>query len=315
MHRWLLMPDDSFKELDIPLRPAERRELEKRVKKNGRIDPIPVWRGYVMMGYDLYYLCEKYHNFYTVKNLSFVRRNEALAWICREQLKRKDLCRQAVSWLLYRLYKALLEEENRKEAKVQFQYKQLSPSRFSETTPVRQTENTALLSLIGEEFHLTKATIRNYVRFGQRLDKLEEMFPGIRIRILKGDVDLPIMFMEALMQMPREELEKMVNDPQCHRLAPPENIVSKIRGARDSNYRKKVHVETGIKEMPAYDPDAEINGLTYTIGAWVRAIARTEMTDLKHATGEGKDRLRTALAKLKIESECLYRMLEVNEHE
>lgn len=315
MHRSMLMSDPSFKELDIPLRPAERRELEKTIRKNGHTDPIPVWRAYILIGHDLYDLCQKYHYFYSVKNMPFPRKNEAIAWICREQLKRKDLCRQAVAWFLYRLYKALLETEDRKAAKVRFQYKQLSPSRFSEPVPGRKTESSALFEKIGEEYSLAKATIRNYVHYGQRLDKLEEMFPGIRLRVLKGEVDLPIMFTEALMQMPREELAKMVNDPMCRRLMPPEEVVSQIRDARESHHRKKVHVETGIKEMPAYDPDAEVNGLTYTIGAWIRGISRAEKSDLKHATEDGKSRLRGALSQLKAETECLYQMLEVNEHE
>ena len=316
MHRWLLMSDPAFKELDIPMRPAQRREVEKQIRKNIPIGPIPVWHSYVMTGYDLYDLCEKHHYFYSVKNMSFARKNEAIAWICREQLKRPDLCRQAVCWLLYRLYKALLETENRKAAKEQFQYKQLSPSRRSENLQAWEMENSSLLKKIGDEYHLTRQTIRNYVRYGQRLDKLEEMFPGTRIRVLKGEIEMPIIFTEALMQMPKEELAKMVSDPQCKRLVPPEEVMAEIRDVRQSRYKKRIHVETAIKETPAYDPDAELNGLTYTITAWIRALSRTETAaDLRHATGSGKERLRSALIRLKAETECLYKMLEVNEHE
>lgn len=316
MHSWILMSDATFKALDIPLRPANRRELERQIKKNTPIDPIPVWHGYVMMNYDLHALCEKYHRFCSVKNMSFARKNEAIAWICREQLKRADLTRQAICWLLYRLYKALQETENRKTAKDEFQYKQLSPSRFSDTMPVRQTENTTLLKQIGAEYHLTKQTIRNYVRFGQHIDKLEEMFPGTRIRILKGEIEMPIMFTEALMQMPKEELAKMIADPRCRRLVPPKDVMVKIRDMREARNRKRIHVETAIKETPAYDPDAELDGLTFTISAWIKAIARTEKgADLKHASGDGKERLRGALSQLKAETDCLYRMLEVETHE
>lgn len=316
MHnRWMLMSDLSFRELDIPLRPADRKELEKQIKKNVHIDPLPVWHGYVLMGYDLYHIYEKHHCFYNVTNMSFVRKNEAHAWICREQLKRKDLCRQAVCWLLYRLYKALLETENRKAAKERFQYKKLSPSRFNDTMPARQAENANLLKQIGNEYNLSKATIRNYVHFGTQLDQLEEMFPGTRIRILKGELDVPIMFMDALMQMPREDLGKMIADPQCQKLVPPKEIVTEIRKARDPRYKTRIHVETAIKETPAYDPDAELNGLTYTIGAWIRAINHTEGSNLQNTTHEGKERLRGALIRLKLETEILYKMLEDNQHE
>ena len=141
------------------------------------------------------------------------------------------------------------------------------------------------------------------------------MFPGTRIRILKGELDIPIMFMNALMQMPREELWKMISDPQCQKLVPPKEIVTEIRNARDPRYKNRIHVETAIKETPAYDPDAELSGLTYTIGAWIRAINHTEGSNLQNTTREGKERLRGALIRLKIETECLYRMLEEKEHE
>ena len=59
--------------------------------------------------------------------------------------------------------------------------------------------------------------------------------------------------------------------------------------------REKMTCEPGIKQMPKYDPDAELNGLRYTVSAWRNAIARTALqADLRRATPAGKNSLKAA---------------------
>lgn len=315
MNRYLLI-DRTFRELDIPLKPAQHRELERNLQKNKPIEPIYVWNGYVLSGYERYDLYGKYNRMFRGQEMYFPRKSEAIVWACREQLKRKDLCKQAVCWLFHRLYDALAEIENRKAAKDQFQYRQLSPSYRSEYTIDSPKESTALLRQIGDEYNWNIATIRNYVRFGRHLDQLETMFPGFRIRVLKGEVEIPLMYMDALMQMPQQELEKMISDPDCRKLMPPESVISQIRMTRDPRYKKRIHVETAIKETPAYDPDADVNGLTYTVMAWVKAIKRAdENMDFHNATWKGRENLQRALSALAIDIGSLFDKLEEAEHE
>ena len=315
MHR-LLLQDKAFQELDIPLQPAQYRELEKKIQKSSPMDIFPIWHGYLLIGFERYNLMQKYHRQHACVEKYFTRRSEAIAWICREQLKRTDLTKPAVYWLLYRLYEALLEAENRIKAKEQFQYKQLSPSNHSTQTKSIQRENTAVLKLVGGEFHYDKLTILNYVRFGRHLDHLEIMFPGIRRRILIGEIDVARIYMDALMQMPTEELKKMISDPNCKKLRPPEHVTHEILQHREAKRKRKIHVETAIKKTPAYDPDAELNGLTYTVGAWIKTIKRTrDNTDFHNATRQGKESLNRALKTLVIDIGSLNSKLEETEHE
>lgn len=68
---------------------------------------------------------------------------------------------------------------------------------------------------------------------------------------------------------------------------------------------------TGIKQMPAYDPDAELNGLTFTVGAWERTVSRPrKLGNFQAATRGGKDRLLRALAALTAEIRELNHELE-----
>ena len=75
-------------------------------------------------------------------------------------------------------------------------------------------------------------------------------------------------------------------------------------------------MKTAIKETPAYDPDAEVNGLNYTIMAWGKALNRTrESTDFHNATKKGREDLYRSLKALAIDVGCLVDKLEDAEHE
>ena len=54
-----------------------------------------------------------------------------------------------------------------------------------------------------------------------------------------------------------------------------------------------------VKDMPAFDPDAEITGLTLTIPSWASSIDRTRSkADLSIVSDKARDRLAEALTEL-----------------
>lgn len=54
-----------------------------------------------------------------------------------------------------------------------------------------------------------------------------------------------------------------------------------------------------IKDMPAYDPDAELTGLTLTVPSWMGSIQRVRSkADLHKAYDEAKTALIAALSQL-----------------
>lgn len=315
MYRFLLT-DKTFKELNIPIPAAVRKEMSDRTRKNGRLEDIYVWNGYILTGYEQDDLCLKYHRSFTAKEMFFPRKSDAIAWVCNQQLKRVDLVWTARAWLISRLYEALRDIEKRKAAKDEFQYKKLSPSNFAASIPEQSRENVPLLKMLGEQFHYNKETIRRYVDFGRRLDRLEGAVPGIRERILTGNLEVTIKDMPALNRMTAEDLKRMAEDRQCNKLVPPREVRINIEAEQKTRRRSCIRLETGIKKMPVYDPDAELNGLTYTIMAWIRAVRRArESGNLRNATPQGKENLDRALRALVMNIDSLYKTLEEPEHE
>ena len=54
-----------------------------------------------------------------------------------------------------------------------------------------------------------------------------------------------------------------------------------------------------VKDMPVFDPDAEITGLTLTIPSWASSIDRTRTkTDLSIVSDHARNKLAEALADL-----------------
>ena len=76
------------------------------------------------------------------------------------------------------------------------------------------------------------------------------------------------------------------------------------RVERIGNGEKKMEDETplitGIKEMPAYDPDMELKGLNLTIPTWIGVIARAETKmNVELATARAKEQLTANLMRLR----------------
>ena len=71
----------------------------------------------------------------------------------------------------------------------------------------------------------------------------------------------------------------------------------------------EIPLKVGIKEMPAYDPDMELRGLTLTIPTWIMAIARVRRK-IGQSTDNGKVQLAQALTKLEEEIDDLLGVIE-----
>lgn len=308
----LLISDPMFRALNIPLSPEDRKELDRKIKRGEPVDPVISWKGYILTGYEQDDIFLKYRksSAAVTKEMYFPRRSDAVAWLCHQQLKRTDLIWTAKAWLISKLYEALRDIASRRAAGEEFQYRMLSPSQSSHVPTKPFRESTAILNQLGEEYHYHKETIRRYVRFGRQLDKLEEKVAGIRVRILTGDLIVQMVHMPALTKIPAERLAVLIHDRRTRHLIPPPEYISR---APERKHRQKsnIKVEPGIKQMPKFDPDAELNGLRYTIGAWRKAISRTaEQANFDRATEAGKEDLKQAITKLILEAQTLCRMLE-----
>ena len=107
--------DPEFKKLIPPLSPQERSQLEENILAEGCRDPLTVWKGQNILldGHNRYEICDQYGiEFYTIE-IELGDREEAKIWILRNQLGRRNLSPDKVSYFRGVLYNALKAQGKR----------------------------------------------------------------------------------------------------------------------------------------------------------------------------------------------------------
>lgn len=84
--------DEDYKQCLPELSKEEYTELEKSIVKDGVLNPILVWCGVIIDGHNRYAICKAHHieNF-PIKEITFGSKDEALEWILKNQLGRRNL--------------------------------------------------------------------------------------------------------------------------------------------------------------------------------------------------------------------------------
>ena len=78
----------------------------------------------------------------------------------------------------------------------------------------------------------------------------------------------------------------------------------------DANEKKEETATISIKDMPAYDPDAEIVSLSLTIPSWRSSIFRVrDVSNMRKTSGEARLILKNELIRLKSATDKLLYVL------
>jgi len=84
--------DPDFKNLIPPLRTEEFEQLELNILSEKRCrEAILIWRGFIVDGYNRYFICSKHKIPFEVTKLHFISKEDALIWIAENQLGRRNL--------------------------------------------------------------------------------------------------------------------------------------------------------------------------------------------------------------------------------
>lgn len=87
----VLKIDPEFKTLIWPLRKEEYLQLEVNLTIDGCRDPIITWNNIIIDGHNRYEICNRLHIPYAVREMPFENREQAIVWICNNQLGRRNI--------------------------------------------------------------------------------------------------------------------------------------------------------------------------------------------------------------------------------
>ena len=89
-----------------PLTDDEFKQLEENILKEGKLlSPLIVWNNTLVDGHNRYAILQKHPEIYfSTMPLRFANREEALAWICKNQLGRRNLTPEQKKFLIGKQY-------------------------------------------------------------------------------------------------------------------------------------------------------------------------------------------------------------------
>ena len=100
--------DPEFQNQIPPLTDDEYKQLEENILKEGKLlSPLIVWNNTLVDGHNRYAILQKHPEIYfSTMPLRFESREEVLAWICKNQLGRRNLTPEQKLFLIGKQYEA-----------------------------------------------------------------------------------------------------------------------------------------------------------------------------------------------------------------
>lgn len=296
-----LKVDEEFRRLCPAMGKETRQELERLLSQDGFTPPIRTWKQWIVDGFEQYELCVCAGLPYTVEQLPFTGREEAILWICTHNALREDLTEEQRRYLIGRRYQAerVLYGE--------------SPSQGDNLASPESCWGTS--TRLEREYGSSPNTIQRYGIFATAMDTIGKYAPILFEQILSGKTQLTFSRIISLAEKKPREI-KQLEDTIVRSSALP-NSFRKARGRSHPPMARGFQPTPPppIKSMPAYDPDGEITSLTLTIPSWIHSMERTFAAAHWEETSPGaKRKLGEALSLLSQKIQELKTRAQEEEH-
>lgn len=274
MHRPDLVIDPEFKSLIHPLTKRERDQLEENILRDGCRDAIVVWNGVILDGHNRYDICMAHDIPFQTTEMDFDCRESAIAWICANQLGRRNLSEATKKFLIGVQYDAEKVALNLRNKYGVNQYGRLDPEVRAETGKSKDKCHVTA-ERIAKDNNISPATVQKYAVYSKAIEKLKKKAPEIVRKILVGEYKISHENIIALAELSPEEIDKVMQGIEASNETSRQYKSSRAV-MRQVSQGKEPEQEMGatVKDMPVFDPDAELKGLTLTIPTWVSSLER-----------------------------------------
>ena len=220
--------DPEFASKIPPLREEELKQLEENILADGVvINPLIIWDGVIVDGHNRYRILQKHPEIqFTTYEKAFSDRYEAIAWICKNQLGRRNLTPQQFKYLIGQQYEAEKCTSNYNGNR----FTSGDKSRRVQNEHTYKPERTA--ERIARENNLSDSYVRRAEHFAKGVDAAEEAVPGIKQEILTGSIKPTEKAVAAIAKAPPEERPALVQ--QLRQTKEPERPEEKPKPKRSA---------------------------------------------------------------------------------
>lgn len=195
--------DPEFQGKIPPLTFEELNQLEANILRDGRIiNPIIVWEGLIVDGHNRFIIAKKHPEIpFTVHETEFANRYEAIIWICKNQLGRRNLTPEQKKYLIGKQYEA----EKLNHGGDQKSNLKKSTGHFGQSIDKRWTRRR-----IADENGVNDSFVKRAEQFSKGVDAAEKAVPGTRQKVLTGEVKPTAAEIASVARAPPEERPALV---------------------------------------------------------------------------------------------------------
>ena len=197
--------DSEFEKVIPPLTKDEYHQLEENILDDGRIMmPIAVWGDIIVDGHNRYRIAREYGDIpFSTTQLDFANRYEAIAWICKNQLGRRNLSDEQKAYFLGKRQSAEKQIEKQRDATGR-----CAPSGQND----HPEEKLKTSERIAKEIGKSEKHVRRAEQYAQALDLADSVCPGIKKDILSGFINTTNKDVIALLKAEKEDLPDMIDE-------------------------------------------------------------------------------------------------------
>ena len=202
--------DPEFQSQIPPLTNDEFKQLEENILKEGKlISPLIVWNNTLVDGYNRYAILQKHPEIYfSTMPLPFESREEVLAWICKNQLGRRNLTPGQKLFLIGKQYEA--EKSAHGESRKELHDENGRFHRSCQTDNSGETMKTC--ERIAEENGVSTATVLRASKYMKGVEIADELMPGLKQSILSGQTKVSKADMRNLANANYDDRKRTLQD-------------------------------------------------------------------------------------------------------
>ena len=171
--------DPEFQSQIPPLTDDEFKQLEENILKEGKlISPLIVWGNTLVDGHNRYEIVQEHPEIsFSTMPLPFESREEVLAWICKNQLGRRNLTPEQKYYLIGKQYEA---------EKAAHGGDRKSTDAKSSSLKANLIDSSKTCDRIAAENGVSKDTVIRASKYMKGVEIAEELMPGLKQSILSG---------------------------------------------------------------------------------------------------------------------------------
>lgn len=287
----------EYKKLCYPLSAKKYAELENELINSDIPVTINTWSGVILYEYEKYEICTK-NNIPMVQIRNYLKNTEeSLLWLCKHELERDDIPATMRKYLLGEcvLFEKLLGEHH---AAVD----NLIANRILKE-PKYATKFVEAAEHIGAEYNLLASAVLKYSRYARAIDRIYDIDNNLALNIIWNRTEITMNEVLEIMKFPKDAVINAVK-----RLS---NKMKPFKFAETYISEHGSQKVVTIKDMPAFDPDAELSSLALTIPSWISSMERVKnVTDMSKVSDTAKNILTEKLEALCFQAYSLLDILK-----